>query len=222
MAKPVLHGPSYSVYVRAARLALEEKGIAYDLNDFSFVDGDAMVEHRARHPFAKVPALDHGDFRLFETVAIERYIDEAFDGPPLQPESSQDRARMVQIQSAVDSYLYWPMVREVYTHRVSRPAFDHEHDPAVADAALPKVIAALEAILELKGDGPYLAGARLSLADTHLAPMFYYFQATPEGPETLDKYPPLSDWWSRVRSLPSMATTEPEGVWTKRFDGSEI
>ncbi|RVD71405.1 glutathione S-transferase family protein, partial [Mesorhizobium sp. M4A.F.Ca.ET.029.04.2.1] len=31
MSKPILYGADYSVYVRIARLALEEKGIGYDL-----------------------------------------------------------------------------------------------------------------------------------------------------------------------------------------------
>ena len=80
--KPILHGPGYSTYVRTARLAFEEKGVDYDLDHFDFMDG-FPDEHLARHPFGRVPTLTHGDFALYETVAICRYVDEGFDGPPL-------------------------------------------------------------------------------------------------------------------------------------------
>ena len=32
-------------------------------------------DHMARHPFGRIPVLDHGDFRLYETQAILRYLD---------------------------------------------------------------------------------------------------------------------------------------------------
>ena len=37
------------------------------------------------HPFGRMPAFEHDGFRLFETAAISRYVDEAFAGPALQP-----------------------------------------------------------------------------------------------------------------------------------------
>jgi glutathione S-transferase len=48
----------------------------------------------ARHRFGKIPAFEHAGFRLYETGAITRYVDEAFPGPRLQPDDPRDRARM--------------------------------------------------------------------------------------------------------------------------------
>jgi glutathione S-transferase len=42
-------------------------------------------EHLARHPWGKVPVLEHDGFSLFETVAVTRYVDEGFPGRSLQP-----------------------------------------------------------------------------------------------------------------------------------------
>ena len=51
-------------------------------------------EHLARHPFGRIPAIEHGDFKLYECQAILRYIDAAFDGPSLTPREPKAMARM--------------------------------------------------------------------------------------------------------------------------------
>ena len=84
MADPILYGPAFSTYARSVRLALEEKGVPYVLEEIDIFSGaNATPEYLARQPFGKVPALEHDGFRLYETGAILRYVDEAFDGPSL-------------------------------------------------------------------------------------------------------------------------------------------
>src|SRR5271169_5490798 len=117
----VLHGYHYSVYVRVARLALAEKGVAYARAEVDPFAPDVPSAYLAMHPFRRVPVLVHGDFVLYETGAITRYVDEAFPGPRLQPTALRERARMTQIISIVDAYTYWPMVRQMYSHSVFRP-----------------------------------------------------------------------------------------------------
>jgi len=41
-----------------------------------------------------VPALQHGDFMLYETNAIAAYVDEVFPGAKLTPADPRKRARM--------------------------------------------------------------------------------------------------------------------------------
>src|SRR6516225_9595126 len=49
---PIVFGAPYSVYVRAVRLALEEKGVPYELVPIDiFAPGGAPPEHQVRHPF---------------------------------------------------------------------------------------------------------------------------------------------------------------------------
>jgi hypothetical protein len=61
--KPMLFGEPYSVYVRAVRLALEEKNGAYELVPVDiFKPGGPPPEHYARHPFGKIPAFEHAGF----------------------------------------------------------------------------------------------------------------------------------------------------------------
>lgn len=110
-----LHGYQYSVYSWIARLALHEKGVAYDWIEVNpFAEG-IPASYLAMHPFKRVPALAHAGFVLYETGAITRYVDEAFEGPKLQPVEPRERARCNQIMSIVDSYAYWPLVRQVFS-----------------------------------------------------------------------------------------------------------
>ena len=107
----VLYGPAYSTYARTARLALEEKGVPYALHAVDTLSGEGQKpEHLARHPWGKVPVLDHDGFSVFETVAIARYVDEGFPGPALQPVDPRRRARMAQVCAVLDNYGWHPMV----------------------------------------------------------------------------------------------------------------
>ena len=94
MSKPTLYGPAYSTYTRSVRLAMEEKGVDYDLVEVDFLQGPMPAEQIERHPFAKVPALAHDGFKLYEVSAIGRYVDEVFDGPSLQPDDEIGRAHV--------------------------------------------------------------------------------------------------------------------------------
>src|SRR5690348_2626022 len=117
----VLHGYHYSVYQRIARLTLSEKGVAYRQVEVNPFAPDVPASYLDLHPFGRVPVLVHDGFALYETAAIARYIDRAFPGPALQPTAPQALARMDQIIGVVDAYGYWPLVRQVFVQRVSRP-----------------------------------------------------------------------------------------------------
>ena len=209
MANPILHGPGYSTYVRSARLALEEKGVNYELAEFDFMQG-MPEEHLGRHPFGKVPAFEHDGVKLYETCAIERYVDEAFDGPALQPADAAGRARVTQIVSLLDSYTYGPTVGTLVIQRLVAPMMGGEPDEAAIEAALPQVKKCMSTLEEVLGGGKFLAGDSLSLADLHLAPMFAYFTGTPESAPILEDKPGLHGWWEHMKARDSMAKTEPQ------------
>jgi len=205
----VLHGYRYSVYVRIVRLALAEKGVAYDRVEVNPFAPDVPMAYLALHPFGRVPTLVHDDFALYETGAITRYLDRTFAGPALQPDQPRALGRMDQIISVVDSYGYWPLVRQVFSHRVFRPAIGQPADEAEVGRGLAgaaKVLAALEV---LAAPDAFLVGPALSLADLHLGAMLAYFAAAPEGAALLRNHPRLAAWWVRLSRRPSFAATDP-------------
>lgn len=214
-AHPIVFGAPYSVYVRAVRLVLEEKGVHYELVPVDiFASGGAPSEHMKRHPFGKIPAFEHAGFRLYETDAITRYLDEAFPGPRLQPDDLRGRARMNQIISILDSYVYRTFVWDIFVERVSRPKSGVASDEQRIASALPKAEVCLSALSELMDEAPWLAGPAVSLADLHAAPMFALFRLTPEGDGLLAREDRLVGWWSRISARPSFLLTQVSAVET--------
>lgn len=205
-----LYGPHYSTYTRSVRLALEEKGVPYELVGVDLLAGASQQEeHMARQPWGKVPAMSHGDFALYETCAMGRYVDEAFEGPALQPVDPQDRARMTQAISVIDSYLYPNLVTAVVIQRLVVPMMGGESDEAVIAEGREKGRVALQALSDLAGPEPFLAGKGPSLADFHLVPIYDYYSRTPEGAAELPNYPRLQRWWEAMSARESVAKTRP-------------
>jgi glutathione S-transferase len=205
----VLHGYRYSVYNRIARLTLAEKGVPYERVEVNPFAPDVPAAYLALHPFGRVPALVHDGFALYETAAITRYVDRAFAGPALQPADPRALARMDQIIGVVDAYGYWPLVRQVFSHRVFRPRLGQPPDEAEIARGLeiaPKVLAALE---RLAADDVFLTGPSLSLADLHLGAMLAYFAQAREGEAQLNQHARLAAWWQQLGQRPSFAATDP-------------
>ena len=212
MADPVhLHGYRYSVYTRTVRLVLLWKNVEHqmvEVDPFAELTQDYLM----LHPFGRVPVLTHGAFKLFETSAITRYVDRAFEGRPLQPEGAAVLARMDQVIAVVDAYAYWPMVRQVSSHAFFRPFLGEQSSREEVDRGLEasrKVLAFLEAIA---GQGEVLTGRKLTLADCHLAPMMDYFVRAEEGKAALCSHPALQRWWDWVSGLDILKATDPFGV----------
>jgi glutathione S-transferase len=149
---PIIFGAPYSVYVRAVRLVLEEKSIEYQLVPVDiFAPGGPPADYNTRHPFGKIPAFEHAGFCLYEAGAITRYVDEVFPGPRLQPDNPQSRARMNQIISILDNYVYRTLVWDIYVERVARPATGVAPEEGKIATALPRAEICLSAISELMG-----------------------------------------------------------------------
>jgi glutathione S-transferase len=209
LSEPLVFGAAYSVYVRIVRLTLAEKGVAYRLVEIDVFspEGPPRDYLAERHPFGRIPAFEHGQFRLYETSAIVRYIDEAFVGPALQPSDPRARARMNQIVSLLDSYAYRTLVWDLFVERVRAPAQGRGPDEARIAAALPRARTCLDALSTLMADGPYLAGPDLTLADLHAAPMFIYARLAAELATVMRQYPVLEAWLDRISQRPAVAAT---------------
>lgn len=205
MTDVTIYGPAMSTFVRTARMACAEKGVSHAVEEVDF----RAEEYRRLHPFNKVPAMRHGDFILYETGAICRYVDRAFAGPPLQPQDTKALARMDQWMSAVNDYVYTVMIEEICWERLVVPMEGGQPDEAKIAAAVPKLIEQIAIFERALENSPYLAGAEMSLADLALFPILVYVKATPEGQAALPKAPALMAWFARMAARPSAAVTDP-------------
>ncbi len=207
-ATPILFGLQRSVYTRIARLALEEKGVPYLLREVEiFGPGGVPGTHLERHPFGRIPVFQHGAFALYETGAINRYIDEAFPGPPLQPAGVEQRARMNQVIGILDSYAYRPMVWGVFVQRVSVPSSGGSPDESLIADSLDAARTSLAALEALMGEAGFLAGQFVSLADLHAFPMLRCFCLAPEGQAALERHVRLYRWYQAMLVRPSVMNT---------------
>ncbi|MFC3231073.1 glutathione S-transferase family protein [Marinibaculum pumilum] len=198
-----------SVYTWAARLTLREKGLAFawtEVDPFQEVPPAALL---ALHPFGRVPVLRHDGFALYETAAICAYVDEAFPGPALQPAAAPARARMRQVIGIVDSYGYWPLVRQVFVHGVARPRLGLAGDAGIRRAGLARASQVLDALERLAEDGACLSGTDWSLADFQLGPMIAYFAEDPDGAAELARRPRLAAWFAALSRRTAFRETRP-------------
>jgi len=208
MSEFVVYGVAGSPYVRSALLGFEEKGADYRFAPLPF-DGVKSAEHLARHPFGRIPAITHGDFVLYEVQAILRYLDAVVPGPALQPSEPRAMARMSQIANIVDWYVMPSIsVRIVAERFFSMRFWNRPTDDAIIAQAVPEARTCIRALESLKGDGAYMVGDDVTIADLMLAPHLAYFAMVPEG-EML-KESSLSEWLDRMASRPSMQATAPE------------
>ncbi|UJW76543.1 glutathione S-transferase family protein [Rhizobium sp. SL42] len=208
MNKAILFGADDSVYVRIARLTLYEKGVNYELVPIDIFAPDSVpASYGDRQPFGKIPSFDHDGFRLYETGAITRYVDEAFPGPALQPEDPRQRARMNQLISIADAYIYRHLVWGLYVELVSKPADGEMPDPRRVGEARAKMPVCLGVLSDFLADGPWLCGDRLTLADLYLAPMLDYFLMVPEARQAVGKIINLQRWHERIGSRASFVAT---------------
>jgi glutathione S-transferase len=208
-----LFGLERSAYTRIARLALEEKGVDYALENAEiFGSGGVPDEHFKRHPFGRIPVLQHGTFALYETAAITRYVDESFAGPSLQPATAAARARMQQIIGILDNYAYQPMVWGVFVGGVlsSARGTTPEAGAKAVSEALGASAVCLDAIEKLAEGGDWLLGGRLGLADLHAFPILRFLSLAPEGMSLLSSRRHLIRWFEAMLARPSVVKTRTE------------
>jgi glutathione S-transferase len=205
MSDFTIYGPAMSTFVRTVRMACAEKGVACRLEEVDF----RSETYRKLHPFNRIPAAKHGDFVLYESGAIMRYVDRTFPGLALQPKESRALALQDQWLSAIGDYLYQVMIRELVWQRLVVPMQGGKPNEDLIKAAVPKLDYQLGVLAATLAKSPYLAGDAMSLADLALFPILSYVRATPEGQAALKKAPAVVAWYDRMASRASAAATDP-------------
>lgn len=214
MHRTVIYGPGQSSYVRSARLVAEEKGISYELCEMSEAGQVrwGSSAHLALHPYGKVPALKVGDFTLFETSAICRYLDEIGGGMPLQPDNAEGRALMEQWISAINAYLYADAIKTyVFAYLFPKEGAGGP-DPTVIEGILPQLELSITVFDRAYRRNRFLAGPALSIADLLLAPILAYVGALPEGKSLIAAAKHLARAKAEIEGRESFKITAPCGL----------
>jgi glutathione S-transferase len=202
-----VYGFDASTYVRTVRMVLAEKEAAYTLVPVNVMAGEGHEPaHLARHPFGKVPVLDHDGLRLYETGAIARYLDDVLPGASLVPDTPRDRARMDMGVAIVDAYGYAAMIGVAAYHLF--PELAGGKNEAMREACVEKSQLVLAELMKLRGTDPWIAGPEPTLADLFLAPICFYVGMTEDAPRVF-AIPGFAEWWDLAQGLESFKTTVP-------------
>lgn len=211
MSDVTIYGLTLSTFTRTALMAAIEKGVPFarGITEFSEMKSS---EHLALNPFGKIPVLRHGDFVLYESVAICKYLDRAFDGPPLQPDDPKERALMDQWVSIVNSYIAGHAMGKLVGPYLFPKGKDGQPDRDRIEKSKPKVREHLALLNQTYGDRDTLVGRGITLADLAAAPVLHYISVTPEGPELLEPVPNVRRALAAFQARPSYTETLPPPI----------
>src|SRR6185437_2723754 len=161
MSSFIVHSIPGSPFGRAVLATLEEKGADYRLSPVA-PGTFRLPEHLARHPFGRVPVLEHDGFMLYETQAILRYLDRAIAAPALTPAECRAAALMDQAMNVSDWYLFQGCGNVIVFQRVVGPKLmGLTTDEAAIEAVMPRAHTVFQELSRLLGGNPYFAGDAL-------------------------------------------------------------
>lgn len=170
-----IHGHPLSPFVRKALLALEMKGVDYDLNVVT--PGANDEKFRAISPLGKIPVLEHDDFTVPDTSVICRYIDRVYPEPGLYPADPRLEATATWIEEFADTRLMEACAglfqqRFLFPKMMGQPT-DEAVVERILNELMPRALDYLESIVPASGP---LVGNAISIADISVVTAF--LQAT--------------------------------------------
>lgn len=173
---------------------LEALGTGYELVTHQRgPDMRALPELAEVHPLGKAPAIVDGDLVLVESATILRYIAERYgNGHFMPPAGTDQRARHDQWLDYAESSLMPPMMTKLIGLMTGGLP---EGLDQFATAEYGKAMRFIETGI---GDGPFLMGADLTLADMQLS----YCLAMAEVSGMLLELPGLAAYWQRLQAEP--------------------
>ena len=156
---------------RMVRMFLLEKDMTLPSRSIDILSGDnRKPEYTARNPAGQVPALELDDGTLIcETVVICEYLEEQQPEPPLIGATAFERAQtrmwVRRIEEQITANIY-----NGFRFAEGLGLFQNRMHcmPEAADSFKHRGQLGLQWLDGLLGDGPYLCGARLTVADLAL------------------------------------------------------
>jgi glutathione S-transferase len=208
MSNITVYGIPGSPFLRSVEIALKEKHLPYQLSVMSPADMKTS-EHLERHPFGRIPMFEQDGFRLYESQAIIRYVDDVFPDPPLVPPDPRARARMNQVIGIIEWYLFPKAAAPIGFQRIIGPKLlGLPSDEKIVADAMPMARTCIAELERLLGDAAYFGGDKISIADIMLGAQLDLLSECDEGRDLISGTP-LQTWLDRMRSRQSFAETRP-------------
>ena len=200
---PTVYGVPISPFVRKVRVAMAEKGIAYDLDPV--VPVNVSPEYRKISPLGKVPAFRDGDKTLADSSVIIAYLERTHPNPPLYPSDPYEYARALWFEEYADGGLLTIIGPKIFFQKIVAPRFfNQKTDEAVVKKAveeeLPPMLDYLES--QLAPGASTLVGKQFTVGDIGVASQFVNLSHAGYGVDT-KRWPKLAAYLAAVHERPS-------------------
>jgi glutathione S-transferase len=192
-ANPIrLHRMLLSGHCHRVELFLRLLGLPYEAIDVDMMKGEHKAPaFLALNPFGQLPVIQDGDLTLADSNAILVYLEGRYAAGQWLPRDPLGAARVQRwLSAAAGPLAFGPAAARVLQ------LFKRPEDPADALRRATGLFAVMEQELAAS---PFLAGERPTLADIAL---YSYTERAPEGGISLQPYPSIRAWLSRVEALP--------------------
>ena len=199
-----LAGFSVSNYHNKVKLALYEKGVAFD-EQLNWASKDD--ETLCCSPLGKVPFLKTDQGALCESQVILEYLEDAFPENPLLPADPWQRAKVRELIAFMELHL------ELVARRLYPQAFfGGKVSESLIERTRPELERNVAAFARLARFSPFVAGERFTLADcaayVHL-PLVSMTSRAIWG-EDLMAGLPVRDYLKRMRERPAVKRVDAE------------
>ncbi|KAL6704160.1 hypothetical protein ACN47E_008720 [Coniothyrium glycines] len=201
----IIFGARYATRTQRVLLILEILGIPYELKNIDMQKGehcspDFIASH---HPFGKLPALEDGNVKLFESRAISRYLVSKYPGSLSLPTDSAALGLFEEAASVEYSY-FEPAASKLGFEKIFKKMFTgQEADANVVqqlEIDLRKVLDYYETIL---ADRKWLAGQEFSLIDVFNVPWFSFLVGRLGYENDITSRPHVKAWWEAASANPA-------------------
>ena len=198
-----LNGFHVSNYHNKVRIALLEKGLAFD--EDANARPSQKDDYLTRSPMGKAPFMEVDGEWLRESQVICEYLEEAYPQKPLLPKDPLARARVREMIVFMELYMEL-VVRRLYGHLFFRPAPVPEELKTSVEKELAKGIRSFKAVAKFD---PFVAGRELTLADcaafVHL-PLVSLATRLAYGRDFLDELPQVKPYLKMLGERPAFRT----------------
>ena len=193
-AQPIkVYSSSISGHSHRARLFLSLLGLPFETVEINLSLGEHRTpEFLRRNSFGQVPVIEDGELTLADSNAILVYLNEHYAADPARwmPRDPQGAASVQRWLSVAAG----PLAAGPAKARVIVLFGLAANDEVIAQSH--KLLGVMEAEL---AERPFLAGPTATLADIA---NYSYVARAPEGNVSLEAYPRVREWLSRIEGLP--------------------
>ncbi|GAB4855295.1 GST super [Ancistrocladus abbreviatus] len=200
-----VYGPARAACPQRVLACLIELGV-----DFEVIPVDLeSAEHKKpdfllKQPFGQVPVIEDGDFRLYESRAIIRYLAAKYPehGAKLVGTTLEERA-LVDQWLEVEAHNFNDLVYTIVLNLVVFPRIGQRTDLALVHGCEQKLDKVLDIYEQRLSTSRYLAGESFTLADlSHLPGIRYLIHEANFG-HLITGRKNLNAWWEEISARPS-------------------